>query len=564
MTKRHVWWSSVAIAAGALLTFLFLASQPPDANTHVRVVDRLREIRAAEEELARLVLQKRGGLLENYDPILASTRRLDSLVRTVRSELDAEDPEAGRGLFKAYEALSVERRDAVERFKSADAVFRNSQAYLRFLSRDLTRRARSEGRDDVAQAIEDWEGAVLLRLHRNEEIGAALGHATPDLVQVAGELPALASDMRLLVAHAEAMLGSNRTAASHLARILALSKGERPDAIYARHMQRFFALERRAAQFAVVFYLCAILTAGGVMVVLARLQRTTRHLKRSNALLDARAGELETLAAQLQAEIDERQRSQAERDRLHSQLLQSQKMEALGTLAGGIAHELNNMLLPIIALTEIRLAALPGSEKAERRNVEIVLQAAERARDLAGRILAFSRSETATRQSARLATVVKDAMDMLRSVVPVTIRLRSTLSDVPEVQVDAGAIQQVIVNLVNNAAQAIGARSGTIDISLSLTADSPSSASQILLAIEDDGCGMDEATQRRALEPFFTTKPVGQGTGLGLSVVHGIVANHNGSITLDSQVGRGTRIEVRIPVEPHTIAVSNAREGVGV
>src|SRR6266851_3538937 len=204
-------------------------------------------------------------------------------------------------------------------------------------------------------------------------------------------------------------------------------------------------------------------------------------------------------------------------------------------------------------ITQIKRAAqaLPEGSR-ERRRLELVQRGAERAREVAAQMLAFSREEKLETCAIDFPAVLREAMELLRASLPATIRLETRISPVPPIVANAGQLSQVIVNLVTNAGQAIGAEMGVIDVSLE-PATAPDAATGgkggawVRLAIADSGCGMDDATRRRIFEPFFTTKDVGQGSGLGLSVVHGIVAAHGGTIEVSSRPGDGTRFDILLP-----------------
>jgi signal transduction histidine kinase len=241
-------------------------------------------------------------------------------------------------------------------------------------------------------------------------------------------------------------------------------------------------------------------------------------------------------------------RSQEERHQLETQLHHSQRLEALGTLAGGIAHDLNNALVPVLALSKLVAKALPAGSR-EGARLETIAQGAVRARELVNQILAFGRKGAVEKTSVDLASILHDAMDLLRPSLPSTIRIDINIAPIPPLIANAGQLHQVIVNLVTNASHGIGAAHGTITISLGKTSlGSNGDASEWLrLSIEDTGCGMDEQTQRRIFEPFFTTKPVGKGTGLGLSVVHGIVTSHGGTIKVSSRPNAGARFDIDLP-----------------
>jgi len=235
---------------------------------------------------------------------------------------------------------------------------------------------------------------------------------------------------------------------------------------------------------------------------------------------------------------------QVERERrreLEMMVNHADRVDAMGRLAGGIAHDLNNALVPVLAMTKSVMSRLPKDGR-EHAKLDLVIMGAQRAKELVQQILAFSRKQQIEMRDMDLAKVVTDGIKLLRAGLPSTINLVSEIERVPAIHGDEGQINQVLVNLVNNAAHAIGDRPGTVTVSVQSNGES-----EVRLAVSDTGCGMDEKTQARIFEPFFTTKPVGEGTGLGLSVVHGIVLSHGGTIVVDSASGRGTRFEVTLP-----------------
>jgi PAS domain S-box-containing protein len=242
-------------------------------------------------------------------------------------------------------------------------------------------------------------------------------------------------------------------------------------------------------------------------------------------------------------DVTEQITAEARRRELETQLYHSQKLEALGRLAGGVAHDLNNALVPMLAMTKIVMRKLPEGSS-ERAGLEMAQRGAERAKELVQQILAFSRKEKPAWRQVDVAALIDEAMKMLQASTPALIRLVTEIEAVPPIIGDAGQLQQVIINLVTNAAQAIGDAAGAITVRL--CADP--GGSDAIFSVQDTGCGMDAATERRIFEPFFTTKEVGRGTGLGLSVAHGIITGHGGTITVQSRPGQGTRFEVRLPV----------------
>jgi PAS domain S-box-containing protein len=241
---------------------------------------------------------------------------------------------------------------------------------------------------------------------------------------------------------------------------------------------------------------------------------------------------------------------------MQQQLLQAQKLEAMGTLAGGVAHELNNTLVPVLGLAKMTIKRLPEGSR-EQQNLVTILQAGEKARDLVQRITAFARKEMPTRAELDLAKLARDTLTLLRHSLPASITLKEQIEAVPPMLGDAGQFPQVIINLVMNAVQATPDRTGTVTVELApaegarlLQMPERAPRAAIRLSVIDQGCGMDRATRARIFEPFFTTKEVGEGVGLGLSVVHGIVTQHGGNIAVESEPGCGTRFDVYLPAAP--------------
>jgi signal transduction histidine kinase len=245
-------------------------------------------------------------------------------------------------------------------------------------------------------------------------------------------------------------------------------------------------------------------------------------------------------------DVTKERRAEEERRQLEMRLQHAQRVEALGTLAGGIAHDLNNSLVPILALANLLMRKF--EEGPERRNLQLILQGASRARDLVKQILAFSRRDALKHELFDLAATVGEALQMLRASIPSSIRLDSDIAQVPPLLGDSGQLYQVLVNLITNAAQAIGERPGTIHVGLNQERPGDAGSLCLHLSVGDTGCGIPPDVLERIFEPFFTTKDVGKGTGLGLSVVHGIITAHRGEIRVTSRPGAGTTFHIYLPV----------------
>jgi hypothetical protein len=247
------------------------------------------------------------------------------------------------------------------------------------------------------------------------------------------------------------------------------------------------------------------------------------------------------------------------RRELEERLRQAQKMEAVGTLAGGVAHDFNNMLRAIIGYTELALTNIHETQAIN--DLGQVRRAAERGQELVQRILAFSRQRELTRTPMHLEKTINDALALLRASLPRSIEIRTHLaSDAPVVRADETQLHQIVMNLATNAAHAIGDRDGVIDVGLSpFNADEEferrhPGARRVLyarLTVADTGSGMSEEVMQRAFEPFFTTKAAGTGTGLGLAVVHGIVQGLGGFVELHSRPNEGTTVMLYLPASEH-------------
>ena len=248
-------------------------------------------------------------------------------------------------------------------------------------------------------------------------------------------------------------------------------------------------------------------------------------------------------------DVSERKEAEARRAQLEVQLRQSQKREAIGTLASGIAHDFNNVLTAIMG--QAQLLRDEGEGPTEVRATEI-LQAGGRARDVVRQLLTFARSTGQEHRPVRLPQVIGEALQLMRASLPASVQLEAAIdSGTAMVLADQGQMHQVVINLVANAAAALEGRTGTVGVYLGNLPGSGgegrASPGTVRLRVTDDGVGMTPEVLERIFEPFFTTRPLGEGTGLGLAVVQGIVQDHGGQIFVRSVPGKGTTFDVELP-----------------
>ena len=264
---------------------------------------------------------------------------------------------------------------------------------------------------------------------------------------------------------------------------------------------------------------------------------------------------IRTIADLIQGLVD-RSEVEAEKLKAEQQLLQSQKLEAIGTLAGGIAHDFNNALTPITALAAMSLSKLP-SDSPQRKHFELIAKAADRAKGLVDQILLFSRRKAPSLVPIDLGPLLKEIMKLMRATLPSTIEIRHDFLPCGKVMGDPTQIHQIVMNLCTNAYHAMQERGGVLVVRLSRSRIAAGDALCTLglaageyaqLEVADTGLGMSREVQARIFEPFFTTKDPGKGTGMGLSVVHGIVSTYRGHISVYSEPGKGTTFRIFLPI----------------
>jgi signal transduction histidine kinase/ligand-binding sensor domain-containing protein/ActR/RegA family two-component response regulator len=293
------------------------------------------------------------------------------------------------------------------------------------------------------------------------------------------------------------------------------------------------------------------LVAAGYGFNLWRVRRLRRHADELTRVVDERTQALRAAQADLERRVQERtaqlETELAERQRLETHLVQAQKLDSIGRLAGGIAHDLNNLLTAILGYASF---AEHASVEDMREDVRQITAAGERAARLTQQLLAFARRQVTEPRNLNLNTVIRELEPMLRRLIGEDVELVCTLPSTPcTVRADANQIEQVLVNLVINARDAMP-DGGRVTITATAAATGSEGRDDVVVTVADTGVGIPDEVKAHLFEPFFTTKPAGKGTGLGLATSYGIVTQAGGRIDIDSVVGRGTTVRVQLPRTP--------------
>jgi len=256
-------------------------------------------------------------------------------------------------------------------------------------------------------------------------------------------------------------------------------------------------------------------------------------------------------------DITELKRTEKENAKLEVQLRHAQKMESIGFLAGGIAHDLNNILFPISGLSEMLLDDIPPGSP-DHKSIEQIYKSVQRGSDLVKQILSFSRQSKPQKLPIKIQSILREVLKLVRSAIPMNIEITSHIKpDCGMVSADPTQVHQIAMNLITNAYHAVERNGGTIDIELKETGPTDGTSEypiQLLageyacITVSDTGTGIDKTLIDKIFDPYFTTKELGKGTGLGLSVVYGIVKEHGGDIQVYSEVGKGTAFHVYLPL----------------
>jgi signal transduction histidine kinase len=335
-----------------------------------------------------------------------------------------------------------------------------------------------------------------------------------------------------------------------------LQNGTQLGAVYLRVMTE--SLERRLLRYGGIILLVTM-----AALVLGVLGAAQGALTRANRQLEERASELAEANTRLQAEMEEREKAE-------DALRQSQKMEAIGQLSGGIAHDFNNLLTIIKGNLQLLQRRVQQGSHDVQRYIEPALEGLARAASLTQRILAFSRRQPLSPQPVDLSHLIDEMGDLLKHSVGETVAIETRLAADWWTKCDPNQMENVILNLAINARDAMPNGGKLVVETANVHIEAPARAAEgvdrgdyVRLSIRDTGVGMSEAVRERAIDPFFTTKPPGQGTGLGLSMTFGYIRQSNGHFSIDSEPGLGTTVTILMPrFEHESIESTEAANGI--
>jgi len=539
------------------------ALQKAKENLEQRVTERTAAIARSNQELKVEINDRKR--VENA--LRESDEKFRTLIANISDVIVILD---AKGIIR-YNSPSIRRHfgwkpEALLGTDSLDLVHPRDQARVRRKMKRLmgspgatrTIHCRFRAQDRSHRAIE----IIAVNMLDAERINGVLLNFRDISERIASEQALRASEQRLRKAQAMAHVGhwefdpATRTirGSEEWFRLYGL---ERKAATVSLKTVRAIIMEEDRARMAQM--LEALLHRNAEYDVVFRIRRANDDQPvwlHSKAELIFRGDGHEPLVSGVVQDITASKRAEEEKLQLENQLRQAQKMESIGTLAGGIAHDFNNILSPIIGFTEMTAGELPENSQA-RANLEEVLAAAHRAKDMVRHILTFSRQDSQEMKPMSLRPVVQESMKLLRSSLPSTIDIQMRFDEeTGSVMGDSTQIHQLVVNLCTNAYQAMREQGGRLDVTLTQQVFDRAAAlpsrdmlpgAYVCLRVQDTGHGIDQAIIDRIFEPYFTTKGPAEGTGMGLSMVHGIVKRHQGHIAVASTLGQGTTFHVYIP-----------------
>ena len=549
-------WRRLLVVTGLLLllTFLLLQSRSPDVGLRQRMYEALHVFEVHDAELNRDVLLARAGLLPHYDSL---SEAIDGLYRALEdleswNAAASEELAAAIGGHIAELSRAVrEKETLVEYFKADNALLRNSLMYFLHTGHVLSTQTAVNDRA-VAAAIGTLSNAMLRFVRTPQR--AVSNEIKTALNQMTG-VPMLQHDLHTLALHGHLIVDVLPEVDAMLRQLLAAPTTTRVRALRDASLRYYSQMEARAQTYRILLYLVAVVLLAYLVYLFNRLRANARDLGRANA--------------NLRREIDERTRLEEKAREQELQLIQANKMTALGTLVAGVAHEINNpnnltmMNARVLAEAwgdaqhiledyhdengEFLIGGLPYAEMRETvpaliRDMHVGAQRIER---IVSNLKDFARPrQQAVQATLQVNEAVQRAVNLLRHRVAKTTDFQVDLADgLPPLQGDMQQIEQVVVNLITNALEALPGESGQVTVSTRYNQDDH----DVEVDVRDSGIGIPQENVERLCDPFFTTKQEQGGTGLGLAITYTLVRDHGGNLVFESTPGQGTRARVMLP-----------------
>ena len=549
-------WRRLLVVTGLLLllTFLLLQSRSPDVGLRQRMYEALHVFEVHDAELNRDVLLARAGLLPHYDSL---SEAIDGLYRALEdleswNAAASEELAAAIGGHIAELSRAVQEKETlVEYFKADNALLRNSLMYFLHTGHVLSTQTVVNNRA-VAAAIGTLSNAMLRFVRTpqravSNEIRTALNQMTgANLLQ---------HDLHTLALHGHLIVDVLPEVDTLLRQLLAAPTTTRVRALRDASLRYYSQMEARAQTYRILLYLVAVVLLAYLVYLFNRLRANARDLGRANA--------------NLRREIDERTRLEEKAREQELQLIQANKMTALGTLVAGVAHEINNpnnltmMNARVLAEAwgdaqhiledyhdengEFLIGGLPYAEMRETvpaliRDMHVGAQRIER---IVNNLKDFARPrQQAVQATLQVNEAVQRALNLLRHRIAKTIDFQVELAEgLPPLQGDMQQIEQVVVNLITNALEALPEEGGQVTVSTRYNQDDH----DVEIDVRDSGIGIPQENVERLCDPFFTTKQEQGGTGLGLAITYTLVRDHGGNLVFESTPGEGTRARVTLP-----------------
>ena len=600
MRPRSSWLplGGLALVLAAALASLYMTSKAGDASGYFEAVAQLRQIKQLDATWELDAMRSKIGLNQSYDPLVSPLAELGTLPRHLSpAALAASDAGAQLGSsLRAFQLALNQKAALIESFKSHNAVLKNSQAFLPAAAGDILGLAEQQGQAGQAaharlERLRSAVGTTLLATpaleNGSQREPPDIENKLADLIADAALLPATVSDsVTLFAAHVRTVLREHQLVQDLLARIAAAPTGRHLDEIDVllsgeQQIQALRTQRHRLYLLLLSAALAGLLLYAAVSLIRSQLtiNRVNQQLLLANGGLEAavleRTGELLCANALLQTQI-------AERKQLEGRLLQSEKLASIGQLAAGVAHEINNplgfvasnadmleqyveRLLEMLASyeeAELEMAASGGlaalaarlcRQRARleldylKQDIPVMIAESRDGMERVGRIVQslkeFARTDAQQQwELADLHRCIDSTLNIIASEVRKVADVRKEYGALPDVECMPSQLNQVVMNLLINAAHAMGTQRGRITIRTGVE------GAQGWIEVADTGSGIAPEVLPRIFDPFFTTKGIGKGTGLGLSLSYGIVQNHGGSIDVRSVPGSGTTFRIMLPL----------------